>query len=74
MKCIYREFVVECNWENCPARMLVPNPIQDGYYMKVCALAYHGAPPANINFPLIKKDDQMRNLPEDIKKDNKNEE
>ena len=67
MKCIYREFAVECNWENCPARMLVPNPTQDGYYMMVCALAYHGATPSRINFPLTKKDAQMSNLTEDIK-------
>jgi hypothetical protein len=41
MICPYNGFK-ECDWENCPARMYMRNPVQPGYVMKVCAIAYNG--------------------------------
>lgn len=44
MKCPYQNFEKDCDWENCPARMYTEDKHMHGYLMKVCALAYHGAP------------------------------
>ena len=43
MMCPYQGFK-ECNWENCAAKKYVQSPHYPYGYMKVCALAYNGAP------------------------------
>lgn len=43
MMCPYQGFK-KCDWENCAARMFTEDKVHKGYYLRVCALAYHGAP------------------------------
>jgi hypothetical protein len=43
MMCPYQGFK-ECKWDDCAARMYVLHSGGTKYYMKVCALAYNGAP------------------------------
>lgn len=47
MKCIYRNFEEECNWEDCPARMQIVSKSNSSFIMHVCALAYNGTPLPN---------------------------
>jgi hypothetical protein len=41
MICPYNGFK-ECKWDDCAARLYVNNPCENGYQMKVCAIAYNG--------------------------------
>ena len=43
MMCPYQGFK-KCDWSECAARMYVEEHGGPRHYMKVCALAYHGAP------------------------------
>ena len=43
MMCPYQGFK-ECDWDNCAARMYVKSPNYPYNHIKVCALAYNGAP------------------------------
>ena len=58
MKCPYRGFKEDCDWDNCPARMLVDNKSKTNCLMKVCALAYNGAPIPNNNSESEKEKEQ----------------
>lgn len=46
MICPYNNFK-KCDWENCAVRMWVRDLKNNGYLMRVCAIAYNGGVPRN---------------------------
>lgn len=49
MMCPYRNFK-ECDWNNCAARMYIKSLARSYEVMRVCALAYNGAPLPQADF------------------------
>ena len=46
MKCPYNGFK-ECYGKDCAAWKYVKDPVNQGYFMRVCAIAYNGGVPNN---------------------------